>query len=162
MVEINWNNFKAKFNGKENLSFERLVYQLFCYEFEIKIGIFRFKNQTGIETEPIQKEAECIGFQAKYYETNIRDNKEDIIDSIKKAKEKNPNLTKILFYLNQEFSEGKKEKSPQYKKDIEKEANNINIKLEWRVPSHFERQLALPENDYLAKYIIFYPLRNKL
>jgi hypothetical protein len=59
MIEINWNNFKAKFNGKETLSFESLAYQLFCFEFNIKTGIFRFKNQTGIETEPIQTETDC-------------------------------------------------------------------------------------------------------
>jgi hypothetical protein len=105
MIEINWNNFKAKFNGKESLSFESLAYQLFCFEFNIKIGIFRFKNQTGIETEPIQTETDCVGFQAKYHETKIADNKDDIIDSIKKAKNKNSKLTKIWFYLNQEFSE---------------------------------------------------------
>lgn len=26
------------------------------------------------------------------------------------------------------------------------------MQIEWRVPSHFERQLALPENNYLAEY----------
>jgi len=26
------------------------------------------------------------------------------------------------------------------------------VQIEWRVPSHFERQLALPENNYLAEY----------
>ncbi|KAF5425055.1 hypothetical protein C5S42_11670 [Candidatus Methanomarinus sp.] len=154
MIEINWNNFKAKFNGKERLSFEKLAYQLFCFEFNKKIGIFRFKNQTGIETEPIQTKTDCVGFQAKYSETKIADIKPDIIDSIKKAKNKNSKLTKILFYLNQEFSEStkKKNKEPQYKIDIENEANKNSVKIEWRVPSHFERQLSLPENNYLAEY----------
>lgn len=108
MIEINWNNFKAKFNGKENETFENLSYHLFCSELGIKIGLFRFKNQTGIETEPFYMGTDCIGFQAKYYETNISNNTSDIIDSIKKAKNKNPKLTKILFYLNQEFSESSK------------------------------------------------------
>lgn len=108
MREINWNNFKAKFNGKETLSFENLAYHLFCNEYNLNKGIFRFKNQTGIETEPIQTETDCVGFQAKYYDTKISDNKGDIIDSIKKAKIKNPDLNKILFYLNQEFSESSK------------------------------------------------------
>ena len=154
MIEINWNNFKAKFNGKETLSFENLAYQLFCFEFNIKTGIFRFKNQTGIETEPIQTETDCVGFQAKYYETKIADNKGDIIDSIKKAKNKNSKLTKIWFYLNHEFSEStkKNKKEPQYKIDIENEAKKNSVQIEWRVPSHFERQLALPENNYLAEY----------
>lgn len=130
MIEINWNNFKAKFNGKEDQSFENLAYQLFCYEFDINIGIFRFKNQTGIETEPIQTKTGCVGFQAKFYGTKIADNKDDIIDSIKKAKNKNPKLTEIWFYLNQEFSESTKEdkKDPKYKNDIEDEAKKIVCK----------------------------------
>lgn len=154
MTEINWNNFKAKFNGKETTSFESLSYQLFCNEHGNDTGIFRFKNQTGIETEPIYFEEEWIGFQAKFYETKISHNKADIIDSIKKGKRENPNLNKILFYLNQEFSESskKKIKDPVCKKEIENVAKNIDIEIVWKVPSHFERQLALPENSYLSKF----------
>lgn len=154
MAEVNWNTFKAKFEGKERLVFERLSYQLFCNEFERRAGIFRFKNQTGIETEPIQISGECIGFQAKYFEGTIATNKEDIIDSIQKAKGKNPNLNKILFYLNLEFSESSKleTKDPQYKIDIEKAAADLNLTINWRVPSHFERQLVLPENQHLLQY----------
>lgn len=154
MKEINWNLFKAKFNDKERISFENLSYQLFCAENNNSIGIFRFKNQTGIETEPIQTNEGWVGFQAKYYDTKIADNKNDIIDSIKKAKRENLNLDKILFYLNQEFSESstKEKKDPDYKTEMESEANKINLSIEWRVPSHFERQLALPENQYLADF----------
>jgi len=151
---LNWNNFKAKFDGKENKAFESLAYQLFCKEFNIKKGIFRFKNQAGIETEPIEVGEDVVGFQAKYYETKISDNKKDIIDSLEKAKEKNPKLTKVLFYLNQEFSESSKlgKKDPKYKRTIEKEARKLGIEIEWRVPSHFEIQLALPENQNLRAH----------
>ena len=45
---LNWNQFKAKFDGKEQSEFELLSYILFCYEHGNKIGLFRFKNQTGI------------------------------------------------------------------------------------------------------------------
>jgi len=154
MIELNWNNFKAKFNGKETILFENLAYHLFCYEFRINKGIFRFKNQAGLETEPIQIGTEFVGFQAKYYDTKVSENKDDIIDSIKKAKQKNPDLTRILFYLNQEFSESrnKVKKDPQYKTDIESEAKKNNVSIEWRMPSHFEIQLALPENDYLSDF----------
>lgn len=154
MKDLNWNIFKVKFNGKERNAFESLSYQLFCAEHNNKIGLFRFKNQAGIETEPIQTDSELIGFQAKYYETKIAENKEEIIDSIKKAKGKNPNLNKIFLYINQEISESstKNKKDPQYKIEIEKEASDLNLNLEWRVPSHFERQLGLPENQYLADF----------
>lgn len=154
MVEINWNLFKAKFNGKERSTFEDLSYQLFCIENNNAIGVFRFKNQTGLETEPIQKDNTWIGFQAKYYETKVSDNKDDIIDSIRKAKRENSQLDKILFYLNHEFSESsiQGKKDPSYKTEIEDEAIKLNVSIDWRVPSHFERQLASPGNQHLAEY----------
>ena len=154
MQEINWNNFKAKFNGKEQKSFERLCYLLFCNEFNISKGIFRYKNQTGIETEPIEYDGKLIGFQAKFYETKISDNKGDIEKSITKAKNKNQKLDKILFYINQEFSESSKKgkKEPAYKTEVERYAKSQGIEIEWRVPSHFEAQLALKENRTLAQY----------
>lgn len=154
MKEINWNIFKAKFNGKETCSFESLAYQLFCSEHGNRIGIFRFKNQIGIETEPIEVYGKLIGFQAKFYDTKILDNKYDIIDSLKKAKRENSNLNSVLFYLNQEFSESstKGKKDPEYKTELETKAKKLNLTIEWRVPSHFERQLALPENHYLAEF----------
>ena len=69
--ELNWNNFKAKYDGREQRAFEQLSYILFCLEHEKKFGIFRYKNQAGIETNPIQVNNENIGFQAKFYETSI-------------------------------------------------------------------------------------------
>ena len=89
---MDWKIFEVKFEGKETSKFEELAYKLFCSEFECIIGIFRYQNQTGIETEPINKNGKNYGFQAKYYTTSISSNKADIIDSIEKAKRKNPEL----------------------------------------------------------------------
>jgi len=154
MQEINWNNFKAKFSGKEQKSFEWLCYLLFCNEFNINTGIFMYKNQAGIETEPIEYDDKLIGFQAKFYETKISENKEDIKDSIAKAKSKNQKLNKVLFYINQEFSESSKKdkKEPAYKREIENFAKSQSIDIEWRVPSHFEAQLALDKNRTFAQH----------
>lgn len=154
MKQINWNIFKAKFQGNESGNFENLAYQLFCSEHGNETGIFRFKNQTGIETEPIVSGGKTVGFQAKYYDTKIAQNKEDIIDSLKKAKRENPRLDTILLYVNKEISENPKKgkKIPQYMKDIEAAAATIGVVLEWRVTSHFERQLALQKNEYLADF----------
>ncbi|OYZ01010.1 MAG: hypothetical protein B7Y37_08940 [Sphingobacteriia bacterium 28-36-52] len=154
MVHINWNIFKAKFNGREREIFENLSYMLFCNEYDIKIGIFRFKNQTGIETEPIAVDGMITGFQSKFYDTKLSDNKDDILGSLKKAKSKNPDIQKVLIYTNGEFSESslKDKKKPDYLIQIEEEAAKINLLIEWRQPSHFEKQLSLPENDYLAQH----------
>lgn len=154
MNDINWNTFKAKFNDREQKSFELLSYLLFCSEFNLSFGIFRYFNQTGIETEPIQVGDEWLGFQAKFYETKISVNKEDIKSSIKTAKSKNPILDKIYFYINQEFSESKKKdkKEPHYKTEIEDFAKAKNVKIEWRVPSHFEKQLFDDKNKNLSQH----------
>lgn len=154
MIDINWNIFKVKFNEKEDKAFERLAYLLFCAEHGINTGIFRFKNQAGIETEPINQNGQVIGFQAKYYDTKLSDNKSDIIDALEKAKSKNPALNKILLYTNQELSESTKKgvKKTQYQLDIEKKSGEIGLTLEWRVPSHFEQQLSIPANHHLAEY----------
>lgn len=65
--ELNWNNFKAKYDGREQKSFELLSYVLFCKEMGQKYGIFRYRNQTGIETNTIISNGEEVGFQAKCY-----------------------------------------------------------------------------------------------
>ena len=105
MSKINWNVFGVKYDNKETWAFEQMSYLLFCAEFDDRIGLFRYKNQTGIETEPIEKEGKFYGFQAKYYTTSIANNKRDIIDSIKKAKSQNSELNEIYLYINQELSE---------------------------------------------------------
>jgi hypothetical protein len=163
MIDINWHSFKAKFNDRETKAFEQLAYMLFCAEHNIKIGIFRFKNQTGIETEPVIVDGKQVAFQAKYYDTKLTDNKDDMISSLRKAKKENPDLAKILFYVNQEFSESSKpqKKKPKYLEEIEAVAAESKVKIEWRVPSHFEVQLSQPANQYLAEYF-FSSARNRI
>lgn len=158
MSTLNWKVFDLKYDQKETSAFEALSYLLFCVEFNNRIGIFRYKNQVGIETEPIEKDGKLYAFQAKYYTSSISDNKADIIDSIEKAKAKNSHLKELHFYINKEFSESttKSKKKPQYQLDIEKSAKAEGIKIQWRVPSHIELQLSLPENQYI--YDIFFNL----
>jgi hypothetical protein len=152
--EINWPVFSSKFYEKEQKAFESLCYLLFCSEFGQDKGIFRYKNQTGIETDPIDHEGEVVGWQAKFIETNIRTKKDELKDGITATKKKNPAITKILFYLNREFSESPKKdvKDPAYKTEIEDHAKSLGVKVEWRVPSHFERQLSLEKNRFLAQH----------
>lgn len=148
---MSWKIFGVKYDNQETWAFEQMSYLLFCAEFNNRIGLFRYKNQTGIETEPIEKGGKYYGFQSKYYTTAIADNKDDIIDSIKKAKTKNKQLDELHLYINKELSEStnKSKKKPQYQLDIEKAAKTEGINIQWRVPSHFELQLSLPENKYI-------------
>ncbi|WP_163399676.1 AVAST type 4 anti-phage nuclease Avs4 [Flavobacterium fluviatile] len=146
---MNWKIFDLKYNNREQWAFEQLSYLLFCSVFGNKIGLFRYKNQTGIETEPFEKEGKYYGFQAKYYTSSI--SQKDIIESITKAKSKNPHLNTVYLYTNIELSESSKtdKKKPKYQIEIEKAAQKIDIEILWQVPSHFELQLSLPENKYI-------------
>lgn len=148
---MNWKIFGVKYDKRETWAFEQMSYLLFCAEFNNRIGLFRYKNQTGIETEPIEKNGKYYGFQSKFYTNSIADNKNDIIDSIKKTKSKNKQLDELFLYINQELSESttKSKKKPQYQLDIEEAAKTAGINIQWRVPSNLELQLSLPENKYI-------------
>ena len=61
MIKPDWNKFKAKFSENPQSNFEWFCYILFCKEFNKPIGINRYKNQSGIETNPIIKDIEVIG-----------------------------------------------------------------------------------------------------
>lgn len=154
MTEINWHTFKSKFYQRETTVFENLSYQLFCFEHKQPYGIFRFKNQTGIEVEPIQIDDNIIGFQSKYYDAKLAEKKEDLLKSLRNAKSKNPELTALYIYVNKEFSESsnKNVKSPKYKTEIESAAKELKVDIIWRVPSNFEIQLADPQNFHIAEY----------
>ncbi|MCD4829522.1 MAG: hypothetical protein K8R90_08875 [Candidatus Cloacimonetes bacterium] len=154
IVDVNWNAFACKFDGREHQQFELLSYLLFCHEHEKEHGLFRYFNQAGIETEPVEVNDKCIGFQAKYLNTSISSNKIKIKNGLSKAKERNPQLNVIYYYLNREFSESRKagQKRPQYQIVIETHANNLGIEIVWRVRSHFEKRLMEEKNRYIAQY----------
>ena len=69
MKDLNWNILKLNLTVKKEMLLKDFVTNFFCVGHNNKIGLFRFKNQTGIEAEPIQAGSELVGFQAKYYET---------------------------------------------------------------------------------------------
>lgn len=118
--EIKWTNFENKFDGgKQQKAFEALAYHLFCLEFGIKKGLFRYKNQAGIETDPVEIGEEIIGFQAKYYDaaTNLSGKKPDLVEAIKRQKERILLLQRFYFILIRNFLkvQKKKKRSPTIK-----------------------------------------------
>lgn len=171
MIKPNWDSFKAKFNENPQANFEWFCYLLFCQEFDMPAGMFRYKNQSGIETNPITKDNDVIGWQAKFYETKLSDNKADLIEMIVKSKKAYPRLNKIIFYTNQEWGQGRKNKdledekiADNNSKDVEK-VNDSKIKIEvdkkasesgivivWRVASFFESPLVMVQNERIAKH----------
>jgi hypothetical protein len=152
LVEINWNNFKAKFNNHKQATFERLCYLLFCKEHGKDIGLFRFKNQAGIETNPIESSGEIIGWQAKFYGTPLSQHTAELIQSIDTTKARYPNVTKLIFYTNQDFGQDKKKTDPQYKTDIETHAKGKGIDIEWRTASYFESPFVSESCSSIAEH----------
>ncbi|MDH3325045.1 MAG: AAA family ATPase, partial [Candidatus Peregrinibacteria bacterium] len=154
MIRPNWDVFKAKFSDDKQGYFEWFCYLLFCKEFEKPFGIFRYKNQHAIETEPVGEK----GWQAKFYDTSLTSNKDDILKTIKDAKKKYPSIKKLLFYTNQEWGQTNKGKKPQGKIDAENKAKELGIELEWRVASFFESSFVAIDNEIIAKH--FFNLDN--
>lgn len=154
MIRIDWNIFSEKFALNAPLQFEFLAYCLFAYEFNIQYGLFRYRNHPGIETAPIDYNGKKIGFQAKFYSTNLSDNKVDIINSIKKAKIAHPELTDIILYTQQDhtYNTRGKSKPPAYLVEINECAKTLNLVIDWRTHSHIELMLTKTENKYLAEY----------
>lgn len=152
MIKPNWDIFKAKFSENPQDNFEWFCYILFCKEFKQEKGVFRFKNQAGIETNPIQIGSELVGFQSKFYEGSLSDHKTDLIRTIRTTKEKYSGITKIIFYTNSEFGNGVGNKDPIAKTESEQTAKDLEIELEWRVKSYFESPFVSIDNRIISKH----------
>lgn len=152
MIKPNWDSFKAKFSENPQSNFEWFCYSLFCQEFKAPAGIFRYKNQSGIETNPIAKDEEVVGWQSKFYDTKLSDHKSELIEMVAKSKKNYKDLTKIIFYTNQEWGQGKKENDSETKKAVENKAKASGIEIEWRTASFFESPFVTVENETFSKH----------
>lgn len=151
-----WDEFEAKHGNRLEKEFEDLTYHLFCYEYNNGNGIHRYHNQKALETDPIQYNDKCIGFQTKVFSTPLSENKSELKKCIKKAKEVYPKLTTIVFYIYKEFgqSSNKNQNKPDYIQEIEDYGCERGLEVIWKVRSQLERMLQEPENILL--YYIFF------
>lgn len=151
MIKPNWDIFKTKFSENPQKDFEWFCYILFCKEFKQEKGIFRYKNQSAIETNPIKYEENIIGWQAKFYEATLSEKKDEILETLIKAKRDYPSITKVLFYTNKEWGQNKGKK-PQGLIEIEQKEKELGITLVWRCASYFEHDFVSLENETIAKH----------
>lgn len=151
MIKPNWDIFKAKFSDNPQENFEWFCYLLFCREFKREQGIFRFKNQSAIETDPIEIGGEVIGWQAKFYDVALSDKKDELLSFVEKAKRDYPSITKLLIYTNQEWGQTKG-KTPKGLRDIEKRADDLGVKLKWNTSSFFESEFVAIQNGNISKH----------
>jgi hypothetical protein len=160
MIKPNWDIFKAKFSENPQFHFEWFCYLLFCKETNQPHGVFRYKNQSAIETNPIDFYGHFLGFQSKFYDTTLSSNKAELIETIKKAKRDYPKLTKLLLYTNQEWGQAFPRKNNPTRKaqksvaqqEIETKAIQLGITLEWRAASYFESPFVCQDCANLSKY----------
>lgn len=150
--EIIWGNFRAKFNGKEQSTFQWLCYLLFCEEYNQPLGISRYENHAGIESDPIIVGEEVIGWQAKFYDTPMSKHKSDLIASIDTAKTRHPNLTMLVFYTNLDFGQDPKKTDPQYKIAVEKHAKDKGVSIIWKGKWFFETPFVVKTHAVIAKH----------
>ncbi len=151
MIKTDWEIFKAKFSTNPQDAFEWMCYLLFCNEFRVKTGIFRYKNQSAIETNPISQDGINIGWQAKFYDAALSSHKNDILETITKAKRDYPDLNKIIFYTNSEWGQNKG-KEPKGKIEAEKKAKENNLEIEWRCCSFFESPFVVDDCSRITSY----------
>ncbi|GEM_PF-227822 len=154
LIEANWNNFRAKFNGREQGAFEWLCSLLFYKEHDCPTGALRYFNQPGIEAEPVTIETEVIGWQAKFITTDLASYKAKLIEAIDTAKKQHSTLTQIYFYVNLDFGRGRKagSKDPVYKTDIEDHAKAKGILITWKTASFFESPFVCETNANIADH----------
>ncbi|WP_368678931.1 AVAST type 4 anti-phage nuclease Avs4 [Dickeya zeae] len=128
-----------------------MCYLLFCNEFRVRTGIFRYKNQSAIETNPISSSGVNVGWQAKFYDAALSNHKNELLETISKAKRDYPDLNKIIFYTNSEWGQNKG-KEPQGKIEVEKKAKENNLEIEWRCCSFFESPFVVDDCSRITSY----------
>lgn len=151
MIKPNWKIFEAKFNENPQDNFEWFCYLLFCREFKKQYGVFRYKNQAAIENNPIKIEDNIIGWQAKYYDSTLSNHKDKLISTIESSKKYYPDITKLIFFTNQEWAQNKGKK-PKGLIEIEEKAEALDIKIEWKTASYFESDFVSNQNEDIAKH----------
>lgn len=137
----NWQSFAYKYQGREQGAFEDLARTLLRKELGIQAGLFQRVNQKGNESQIIEKDDKIIGFQAKFFKDEI--DEDNIIHSMRGAKEANPHQTHYYIYCNQAFGEPKRRKGmkktdPLPKMTLKEEkignvANELGLTIVWKL-----------------------------
>ena len=161
MIEPNWDIFKAKFSGNPQGCFEWFCYLLFCREFNRPLGIQGYVNQRHIENDPIKINQETIGWQAKFYQTPLSDHKTELIRLIEGAKRDYPDITRIIFYTNKNWGQGKDQNDPKTKQDVDRKAEELGIRIDWgHMGNFFRSTFVCIDNEPIARH--FFTLQESI
>ncbi|QOD12717.1 hypothetical protein IEE84_12865 [Psychrobacter sp. 28M-43] len=153
IIQPDWSVFKAKFSANPHDTFEWFSYLLFCRKYDLKEGWFGYKNQSGIEKQPLVLGNKVIGFQSKFYDVPLSSKKDELIKTLNTSKEHYPNLTHLIIYTNQLWGQGNaKDGKSTALIAIEERASELNIEIIWNEHSFFESEFVCIENNDLARH----------
>ena len=157
--KLDWNSFE-KNEDDFSKKFEALARRLFIREFPQERGLPTLDNQPFLETCPVLTEKGWVSFQAKFFAShvNIDDRMGVLKNTIVGACEKYHPLDLIYFYINKDFTSGKKDVMPQKVTELENIAKKNNIDITWITKSEIEDMLRKPENTDLRN--VFFPDKN--
>ncbi len=156
MIEVSWDKFNQKFHGREQSVFEEVCYHIFCTITKNIQGIFRYKNHPGIETNDVLYQEKHTGFQAKYFLDDLSGHKDDFLDAISKTRKHNTRVQKIIYFLP--IDPGGNNRGidvtlkPSWMQEVEQEALNNLLEIEWFGLSKFQSFFAKEEHQYLARH----------
>ena len=154
LVKPDWDVFKTNFSENPQANFEWLCYLLFCREFNIERGLFKFENHPALETNPIKYDKDYIGFQAKFYNTKLSNHISELKDAINEIKEKYKYLTKLYFYSNQDWAASKisDDLKTKKQKEVEETAEKLGIAVVWKTNGFFESEFVAFDNSNITQF----------
>jgi hypothetical protein len=152
MITPNWNIFLTNAKGDPTGHFEWMCSLLFCREFDCPYGIHRYKNQPGIETDPVENDGKTIGWQAKFYEVSLASKKDAIMKTIEKTKDLYPTVDTLYFYTNKEWTKTQKGNDPKAKTEAESCATSLGIAIIWKPKGFFESDFVTIQNSDIARH----------
>ncbi|SUD92003.1 hypothetical protein [Psychrobacter phenylpyruvicus] len=153
IIKPDWDIFKAKFSTNPQDAFEWFTYLLFCRKHDLKEGWFGYKNQSGIEKQPLELEDKVIGFQSKFYDVPLSSKKNELIKTLNTTRANYPKLTHLIIYTNKLWGQGNgKDGKSKALIEIEDRASELGIEIIWNEHSFFESEFVTVENNDLARH----------
>ena len=153
IVKPNWDIFRVKFQDSETTNFEYFCYLLFCIEFNKPYGIFGYKNQAGIEKNPIEVDGKTIGFQSKFYDDKLANKKSDLLKMLDTINKKYPAQNELKLYTNRDWGQGQEENDSKTKQEIDEKAKSYGINIEWRTDEAYFQSLDVSiKNQNIASH----------
>lgn len=161
-----WKSFEYKYRGREQETFEDLARALFRKEMGVKYGLFQRVNHKGNETDVVEKDGKIFGFQAKFFDKRI--DADNIISSMRDAKESHPEQTHYYIYCNLAFGnphrrKGTKKTDPipdltLAEEKITRFANELGLAIVWKM----NRAILDEANEESWIYDVFFSVEGRL